>query len=457
MNPFASARQSSHLDEGLFAQLLELEPARLRALEADGAEPTPSEIDRCARLFGLRVRDLLAGAVEQAPMTLLLRSAYEGGSPSLPVLQATGAQRVLGDFLRATRDMAELESLLGRPAAVLPRLVAPATASLHPAERRARSLRDHLALGIEPIPSMCALVARLGVRVFFTTPDELDPWIDGASTHTPRPAILVNLIGGGDLWWRTRMTLAHELSHLLFDGGVSQVLFSPRHPPSVTGGWRWRLFDGFDDIEVQADAFAACFLAPAEGVRRCVGALAKDGEAAISAVGAHFGVGRTVAINRLQDVFNLPREVRVEMESRPARRYEGLGSEDRVLDGVGVRRGELAALAEAALAAGVIGKVRAWEALGLPLTEPWPGPGLDQALRGPPLGREAWLKARAQRHLRERHEGRALHATQVQPVGGRYQVSVVEGGVGQRETSAAGTLWLDAEGRVLADEVDAGG
>jgi hypothetical protein len=32
----------------------------------------PVEADRCARLLGLRVRDLLAGAASKAPMALLL-------------------------------------------------------------------------------------------------------------------------------------------------------------------------------------------------------------------------------------------------------------------------------------------------------------------------------------------------------------------------------------------------
>ena len=63
------------------------------------------------------------------------------------------------------------------------------------------------------------------------TPEEMDPEIDAASTVTPEPAVLVNLVGGAEQWWRTRMTLAHELCHLLLDrersGEPRFVMLSP--------------------------------------------------------------------------------------------------------------------------------------------------------------------------------------------------------------------------------------
>jgi len=46
----------------------------------------------------------------------------------------------------------------------------------------------------------------------------------------PRPAILVNVLEPGRYPWRGRITLAHELGHLLFDLGdpKRQVLVSAR-------------------------------------------------------------------------------------------------------------------------------------------------------------------------------------------------------------------------------------
>lgn len=451
-NFIAAARAASHLDAEIFGRLCDLDAERLTALET-GESPTSAEVDRCARLLGLRVRDLLDGAAEQSPMKLLLRSAYEQGRPSLDELDATGAHRALGEFLRAVRDVAELEQLLGLATTTLPTLaVTPAPPGVHPAEREARRWRERLNLGIAPIPSMVAVLEQLGVRVFFTHPDELDQSVDGASTTVPRAAVLVNLVDGGSCWWATRMTLAHELSHLLLDRSRGATWLSPHRRPlnRPKKGWRWQLFDGFDDLEVHADAFAACFLAPEEGVRRCVGTLDPRSEGAIGAVGGGFGVGRTVAINRLQHVFHLSREARAEMESRPPTRYQADFPGDRVEPGSGMRSGVMRELVRQALEANVIGRVRAAEYLGVPLTEELPLPGLAEPLRRPVLGRERWALALAQKHLALGSDAGWLHALRAEPDEAGWRVVVGFGGVGD-ELAPAGDLLLDGEGRVVAD------
>lgn len=482
----AHARSSSHLDVATFARLAEVDDAQLRRLEAGEAEPAPAELDRCARVLGLRVRDLLAGAAPTAPMTLLFKTAFEGGF-LLEELEATGAHQGLGEFMRAVRDAAELEAELQGGPCKLPALrqTTPPT-GVFPSEHEASYLRRELQLGNEPIVSMRKLLSeRLGIRLFFTTPDELPQEIDGASTSEPRPAILVNLVGGGTCWWRTRMTLAHELAHLLFDS-AHRVLFSPHHRfrRRPVNGWRWQLFDGFGDIEVHADAFGACFLAPAEGVHRLVGKHDPTSEAAIGRVGAHFGVGRTVAINRLVDVFDLPHEARVEMESRPRSHYESDFAEDQIEGDAAIRRGDLLQLVTDALIAKKIGKTRACECLGVPLTEPLPIPSLPDALRSPPISPDRSIIAAAQRHLtasyRASDGGRSLHplraerlcehcgeveghhvaprekcpfeATTFKP-GGAWQVWVGEGGIGEPTLADAGHLVMDEQGVLIEDHV----
>lgn len=372
-------------------------------------------------------------------------------------IEATGAHKTLGAFLRAVRDFAELESRIGCP--VPPPFPEPASSAAsggHPAERQARSVRTALGLGSEPIASMRRLLSeRLAVPLFFVSPGdeegELDPAMHGASTQTPRRAILVNLTPS---WWHTRMTLAHEFAHLLFDQ-AREVLFSPPRRIFKKPGrsWSWRLFDGFDDIEVQADAFAACFLAPADGVKRCVGAREPSSEGAIGAVGRTFGVGRTVAINRLQHVFNLSQAIRAEMENRTACHYEADFPEDQEAAPSGLRSGVLVPLVMEALTAGKIGKARAWEYLGLPLTEP--ARMLPAEFRQPPVGRETRLAAAAQRYLAASYPERPLHALRVRCEGGQGRVSLGEGGIGERELTDAGSLSLDEDGHVLSAHVRA--
>ena len=157
------------------------------------------------------------------------------------------------------------------------------------------------------------------MRVFFTSPSHLPNQIDGASTLHPRPAILVNLVSGGRCWWRTRMTLAPELAHILFDlEGDQRTLFSPPMSDwakARTAG-RWRICERFDDIEVEADKFAACLLAPRDEVAAVAERLDPTGDLAIAAVGERFGVGKVVAINRLQVCFGLSQEERQRMVER---------------------------------------------------------------------------------------------------------------------------------------------
>ncbi|MBI5513362.1 MAG: ImmA/IrrE family metallo-endopeptidase [Deltaproteobacteria bacterium] len=457
------AREVAHLDAARFAALADVDHARLVAAEQGALVLSPAEADRCARTLGLRLRDLLAGDVDRAPLALLLRSSFDAGSPSLDELEATGVHQVLGEFLRAVKDVAELELALGVGAALglegllaspeLQRGWAPTSSTEHPAEAAARVVRAHFQLGLDPIPSMRKLCSdALGVQVFWVTTDVLDPVIDGASTRRPRPALLVNLVGGGRSWWRTRMTIAHELAHLLFDEAERPALLSPRRPVRSARPWRWRLFEGFDELEVRADAFAACLLAPGVAVRHAVGARDPSSEEAVGVVGSTFGVGRIVAINRLQDVFGLSDEDRRRMGSRDPIRYHSAFEADVVEDGVGLRSGVLRTLVREALAEGRIARSTAWACLDLPVTEPLPYDDLPPAQRAPLSPPEDALRACAQRLL-VAHRGRVLHAVAVRAQGTRCCVDVVEGGFGERTLTPAGYLVLSPAGALLEDHV----
>lgn len=439
----AKARKYAHLDARTFARLAELDETRLTEIESGASAATLDEAQRCARVFGVRLADLPRDLAASAPMRVLLRSAFDEGRPALDALIETKAIRELGAFQQVVLDAAELEPALS-PA--LPRGF-----SYEDPEREARSLRLRLGLGMDPIPSMRRLLASLGVRIFFTEPDRLDRAIDGASTDWPRPAILVNLVGGGQCFWRTRMTLAHELAHLLFDMGAHRTLFSP-HTPSrslAQGTGRWRLFEGFDDIEAHADAFAACFLAPGDAVREAVGETDPTTEAAIAAVGARFGVGRTVAINRLQHTFRLSPEDRVRMETREERAAWTCAVDDVVApEELGLRAGVLRELVATALKEGRIGAVRAREVLALPLTRSLDLPGLDAAAQTAPVSPEAAVRLRVAEALARRHPEAELAAASMRREGGGWRVGVVRGEAGDRSPASVGSAWVGDDGRI---------
>jgi IrrE N-terminal-like domain len=408
------ARRAAELGEGLLSRMVGLEQERVRELEAGEAEATPEELDAYATVFGLNIADFSEGKAQQAPLTqMFFRSASEGGASALEELVATDAQNVIGEFMRCTREIAALEALLDRPAPrLLPvppkELTEPDGPPPYKADRLASWFRAELGLGVAPIASMIELVtASLGVHILWVTPELLSPIIEGASTVAPRAALLANLVEGPSCWWRTRMTLGHELCHLLCDQGPGVgrfALFSP-HTLEREQRQRWRLFDGFERIERRAGAFAGCLLAPAEAVKSAVGTRDVTGEEAITAVGQTFGVGRTAAINRLQHVFGLSSEARRTMEARSASHWTFADHPDCVRGGIGLRDGVLKELALEAFEAGHLDRVRVRELLRLPLTEPLPPGGrLTSEQRAPVRRREDRVRAIAQQHV-EAHLG----------------------------------------------------
>lgn len=85
------ARETAALRPEQLAAWARLDLGRLNDLEEGRASFTWRELDGCARVFGLRVDDLLDGEAGRAPMTLLLRSDQSESSlgckttsPSIP-------------------------------------------------------------------------------------------------------------------------------------------------------------------------------------------------------------------------------------------------------------------------------------------------------------------------------------------------------------------------------------
>jgi Zn-dependent peptidase ImmA (M78 family) len=151
--------------------------------------------------------------------------------------------------------------------------------------KRARELRAELGLAPED-PVGCLLTAveeRLGIPVVLAAlPGEVAGccWRDGET-------VLLWVNAGGQVPARQRFTLAHELGHVRCG-----------HPPGVP-------VDTFETLagrspeprEVQANAFAAALLAPADGVRAML-----DGEPTLEDVvriAARYGVSFLAALYRL--------------------------------------------------------------------------------------------------------------------------------------------------------------
>jgi hypothetical protein len=182
----------------------------------------------------------------------------------------------------------------------------------------------------------------------------------------------VNLVEGPDCWWRTRMTLGHELCHLLCDRLVPARRFAILSPDERETGGRWRLYQEFEAIERRARAFGACLLAPAPAVVRLVGSNDPTSEQSIASVGKVFGLGRTAAINRLATVFRFGKSTRAALVGRAAQHWYAPDHPDRITGGIGLRAGVVRHLAERAFVVGKLDALRVREYLRIPLTEPLP-------------------------------------------------------------------------------------
>ncbi len=383
-------REAAGLSPVQMAELIDEDEVTLAALEVSTSPLDLELVERCARAFGMTVERLLSTDATKAPAPLLFRSLNRD---VISELRSRRAHFALGDFLRTCGDLAELanqrerrgvhlSSLINRDRRHIP-VPDEDSALYRQAEELATDVRKWLALGEGPIPSMVEVIEhRLSVPIVWSTPDEVDANIDGASTIDPIPAVLVNLVGGRERWWRTRMTLAHELCHLLFDelpgnDRHRMVMFSPHRDGSRAAHGRDRRYplpEMLERMERRANAFAAYFLAPGKAIRRLVSHSDATSEHAVTLLCQQFAIGRVTAINQLHHVWSLSKQERERMLDRTGERALPQDHPDAdVPSGAAPRCATLVRWVDDALGQGWISKVRAADYLGSSLFEPRAG------------------------------------------------------------------------------------
>ena len=222
----------------------------------------------------------------------------------------------------------------------------------------AEHARQHLEIGLEPIPSMRELVEhRLGIPIVQV---ELPTAIAGATiSSSGRRGIVLNTTGANTNVWIRRTTLAHELAHMLFD--------PEPHLSSVRVDSYERLKRDTEDpyysqgvVEQRANAFAVEFLAPREAVKQLVPDVARVKAEAIGRVMHTFGIGRTAARYHVWNAWWRQAELPSEPSIRATPTDEQKAAEDSLLDYFPIRaapeqrRGRLALLVTEAFDTGLI-------------------------------------------------------------------------------------------------------
>jgi len=412
-HPLMAAREHAQLSQEEMARLVGLPLAEVSALETSTQYLPPAVVERYALALGMSGPELLRGDEPSAVALLFRRIRQDAGALASPE-----THRSLGDFVRCARAYARLQGLLQagpRPqqlrwlAVLAPEPLLPRPELFGQARRMATMVRSYLELDhLAVIPSMRRLVEDLGIVTMFVEPEQLDPHIEGASLLNPLPAILVNLVGGGDHWWHTRMVMAHELCHLIFDRAALDpenpgkfFVFSPFASESRPGT-SWHLFEHFEDLEARANAFAGDLLAPTSGVEHVIGRGDPTSLDAIARISDHYQIGSETAINRLQNTFRLSYEQRAQMLSRlnlaratGARRPPRLpGHPDAVATGAQLRDAQFTTTVMCALRAGKIDEIEARAHLNLRLSD-----SLPDSAQPPVLSRDMKVWRAAERHL----------------------------------------------------------
>ena len=155
----------------------------------------------------------------------------------------------------------------------------------------------------EPIQCLRSLIEdKLGIPIIQS---DLPILFAGATISNGNVrGIVLNLQGYNESPWIRRVTLSHELGHLLWD------------PAEKLNSLRVDTFDAIehsaeelgDPVEARANAFAAEFLAPRAAVSEFIQDCSSD-EVAIQAVCEHFGVGPGTARLQIQNASNEKRFV----------------------------------------------------------------------------------------------------------------------------------------------------
>ena len=252
-----AAREACRVTQDDAAKYIGVSRPTFVQIEAGNRQVSSLELDKLAYSFGRDIREFVADAFhEEDSLTALFRA-----QPAV-----VGAPEVL-DKLRECmalgRELTNLERLVGidRDLSAVASYPFPILKTrweaVQQGHRLAEDERRRLGLGFIPLPDVSELLESQGVRTGLV---DLPNDVSGLTLSDRKVGLFV-VANSAHHHLRRRFSFAHEYAHVVADrdrsGLISQV--SARD----------------DLIEVRANAFAANFLMPEEGVRQFISGLGK--------------------------------------------------------------------------------------------------------------------------------------------------------------------------------------
>lgn len=234
-------------------------------IEAGNRSVSSLELDKLAYLFGRDIREFVADAFhEEDSLTSLFRA-----QPA--VIGEPEVLDKLRECMALGRELTNLERLVGidRDLSAVASYPIPIPKTrweaVQQGQRLAEEERRRLGLGQGPLPDMSELLESQGVRTgLIDLPDD----VSGLTLSDRKVGIFV-VANGMHHYLRRRFSFAHEYAHVVADRDRSGLI-------SQTSARD-------DLVEVRANAFAANFLMPEDGVRQFVAGLGKGKPSRLSA------------------------------------------------------------------------------------------------------------------------------------------------------------------------------
>lgn len=252
------AREASGLTQDAVAAKLNLNRSAVSQIESGTRAVTSLELDKLAFLYGRDIREFLRGDFQEKESLVALFRANPDVVESEEVMDS------LRHCVALAREQSNLEKLLdiyqnGRAIATYP-VSAPGRKwdAIEQGEAIANEERQRLGLGFAPIEDIAELLESEGIR---TSQVALSNDISGFTLNARDvgPLIVVNKKHPAV---RRRYSYAHEYAHVLFDRSMSGVVSRESERNNMP--------------EVRANAFAAAFLMPENGIRHYLATLGKD-------------------------------------------------------------------------------------------------------------------------------------------------------------------------------------
>lgn len=254
-----SARESCGLTQEQLGDGAGLSRIAIGQIEAGSRSVSSLELDRVAHAVARDIKSFFAESfVERDALAALFRSDAE-------LAEQAELLKALQDSLALGREMTNLERLLAidRAQLLTASYEVPVPKSrwdaIQQGQKIATEERQRLGLGAVPIGDLSELLEAQGVRTGLV---DLPENISGLTLVDATIGVFV-VINARHATVRQRFSLAHEYGHVLLDRDRAGAIS--------------RAENRSDLLEVRANAFAASFLMPAEGVEQFVQAFGKGG------------------------------------------------------------------------------------------------------------------------------------------------------------------------------------